>query len=63
MAIHEVKSEYSRLDTVVLNHYGDLSMFDAVFKANTALTNIFLFVGDVVYLPEKTQEQEEESLW
>jgi len=52
-----------RLDQIVFNYYGDLSMFDAVVEANPHITGVILAVDDEVALPTKTPVKTEETLW
>jgi len=52
-----------RLDSIVFNYYGDLTMFDAVVDANPHITGVALQVDDTITLPEKTVINAEETLW
>lgn len=52
-----------RLDTIVFEHYGDLSMFDSVLAQNPNLHNVFIPIGFKVFLPEKQVEVSEDVLW
>lgn len=63
MAKYEVTEPRQRLDEIVIQHYGDLSQFNAVKEANPQLTQVFLTIGDIVYLPPKTVVKSEENLW
>ena len=63
MEVLQIVENNKRLDQIVVNYYGDLSMFDRVIAENTHLTNIILTIGDSVNLPEKTKQKIEEKLW
>jgi len=59
----KVVKMFDRLDKIVFNHYGDLSLFDDVVSANPHLTSSVLVVGDKVYLPVIKVKKIEETLW
>lgn len=61
MASFEVK-KIMRLDELVIEYYGDLTMFAEVLKANQK-SAVFLNVGDVIELPAKQDIKVEEKLW
>ncbi len=63
MAQFKVTEELNRLDKIVLNHYGDLSMFNEVVNVNPHITSIMLAVDSDVYLPAATTSKVEETLW
>ncbi len=52
-----------RLDQVVFEYYGDLSLFDAVMTANPHITNPMLEKGTQLVMPEQTVIEEEDKLW
>lgn len=52
-----------RLDKVVYDYYGDLTMFDAVLAANTHITNTILDKGVELSMPEQVTTTEEGKLW
>ena len=52
-----------RLDSIVFNYYGDLTMFDTVVDANPHITGVILQVDDTITLPEKAVINAEETLW
>ncbi|MBW5289446.1 hypothetical protein [Abyssogena phaseoliformis symbiont] len=53
----------TRLDTLVHEHYGDLSMYDLVLGANLLIDATALDVGDVVNMPQRKTTSEEDALW
>lgn len=63
MAKLVITKPYQRLDQIVFNYYGDLSMFDAVVEANPHLTGVILAVDDEIALPTKAPVNVEETLW
>lgn len=63
MAVLHIVENNKRLDEIVFQHYGDLTMFDRVFAANPHLLSLFLNIGDQVFLPEKQKKKVEEKLW
>lgn len=52
-----------RLDKVVYDYYGDLTMFDAVLAANTHIVNTILEKGIELSMPEPVTTIEEDKLW
>jgi len=63
MASFQVTKNQDRLDSIILNHYGSLLMFDEIVKINPHLSNVILSKGDVVELPAFIPQQIEEKLW
>ncbi len=59
----KVTEDNIRLDTIVYNHYGDLTMFDEVFKANPHLTAPILPIDTVIVLPVQEKKDVEKALW
>lgn len=60
---YKVKNPDERLDQIVNNYYGDLDQFKLVQAANPDLIDVYLSVGDVVYLPPKKISTSEDVLW
>ena len=58
-----VEQNGTRLDVLVLTHYGDLDMYDAVLNANVNLNTAALSIGDVVEMPHKVATAKEDKLW
>lgn len=52
-----------RLDKVVYDYYGDLTMFDTVLAANTHIVNTILEKGIELSMPEPVTTIEEDKLW
>lgn len=63
MAVYKTTEQASRLDTIVFNHYGDLSMFDEVLAANPHITTTVIKQGVEIELPPVIVKEVEETLW
>ena len=63
MQKYNVTAPHRRLDEIVLEHYGDLSQFNAVKAANPRLITVFLAKGDTVSLPPRSPINKEKKLW
>lgn len=63
MEKHKVARAGQRLDEIVLEHYGDLSQFNAVKAANPHLIRVFLAIGETVSLPPRAALKQEKKLW
>ncbi|MGL4225877.1 MAG: tail protein X [Shewanella sp.] len=52
-----------RLDQVVYDYYGDLSMFDAVLAVNTHADQVLLAKGVELFMPDPIVATVEDKLW
>ncbi len=58
-----VEHDNMRLDQLVYQYYGDLTMFDAVLAANFHIESTILKQGDKLQLPAKIVVKQEDKLW
>lgn len=60
---YTVIKENTRLDTIVLNHYGNLQMFESVLSHNLSIEETIIAIGTEINLPRQTITEVEEVLW
>lgn len=67
MNTYQIQKDNTRLDQVVLEHYGTLSVLEKVLEQNSHIADkVMLSTGDIVYLPEieiKTNVSTSKALW
>lgn len=52
--LYKVTTAKETIHSIVYKYYSNLNMLNTVLTLNRKLDKVFLKIGDIVYLPEKT---------